>query len=292
MSEPHSGSLPLGNEHTSVEAAAKHEKEKLWLSVITVVKDAPLDLLNTYTSLQGQSLAGVEWVVVDGSAQTTWGIDSDQQDFAFVYRRQKPIGVFHAMNLGISIASGRYLYFLNAGDVFASHDTLESVRHSLAANSWPAWAYGDVAMTHDTGAMFVPPTWDHERERSHLFARGHFPPHQGTLVRASVIRSLGGFDPTYSVGGDYDLFLRLDQLYEPLRLPITVARFAPGGHSSKNWWKGLREFHRSRRLRLEPKGRARLTELFDTLWLAGKTTSYQLLWAPGRPLHHLIRHTK
>ena len=70
-------------------------------------------------------------MVVDGSAQTTWGIDSDQQDFAFVYRRQTPIGVFHAMNLGISIASGRYLYFLNAGDVFASHDTLESVRIDL-----------------------------------------------------------------------------------------------------------------------------------------------------------------
>ena len=37
MSESQSGSLPLGNNHTSVEPAALRKKAELWLSVITVV---------------------------------------------------------------------------------------------------------------------------------------------------------------------------------------------------------------------------------------------------------------
>ena len=39
-----------------------------WLSIITVVKDDPQGFARTAESIAGQNVTGVEWVVIDGSA--------------------------------------------------------------------------------------------------------------------------------------------------------------------------------------------------------------------------------
>ena len=262
-----------------------------WLSIITPVKDALSELERTCESLATQDLASVEWLIVDSS--------TDEEDVPLfirqsagipvTYIRQEPQGIFAAMNRGVTESAGHYLYFLNAGDTLLSSESLTTLRHALAANNSPPWAYADVEMVDDQGRILAPAHWDHAEERSRCFARGYFPCHQGTVVRGSVIRSLGGFDKSYTIGGDYDLFLRIDRLHPPTHLPFTLARFCPGGASSENWLTALREFHRARRLNLRPSGWAAARERVDTAWFGGKTVLYRSLWAPGRPLHRAVR---
>ncbi len=266
-------------------------QESSWLSVITPIKDGPSDLARTWESLQTQDLTGVEWVIIDSSqdADHVRGFLDGVAGVPVTYLWQEPCGIFTAMNRGITEATGQYVYFLNAGDTLVDADSLALLRTELAAHNYPAWAYADVEMTDDQGRAHVPADWDHSAERSRSFARGHFPCHQGTVVRSTVIRSLGGFDTSYAIGGDYDLFLRLDRLYPPVQLPFTLARFAPGGASSQGWFQGLREFHRARRLQLRPTGWRAVTERIDTVWLGSKTVLYRSLWAPGKPLHGVVR---
>jgi len=271
--------------------ASGARKESPWISIVTPVMNGLPELKLTWESLKVQDRAGVEWVVIDSSRarEEVPRFLDEAVDLHVTYRWQKPRGIFVAMNRGITEARGTYTYFLNAGDTFAFPESLAVLKSAIDEYGQPPWVYADVAMVDDQGRGLVPHGWVHEEERERCFARGHFPCHQGTVVRTSVIRSLGGFDPSYIIGGDYDLFLRVDRLYPPVRLPFTLARFAPGGASSRRWFTGIREFHRARRLSLRPSGWQAVRERVDTVWYGGKTVLYRSLWAPGKPLHLAVR---
>ena len=264
------------------------------LSVVTPVRDASHDFIRTRSSLVTQSADDIEWVVVDSSADQS-EIPRNLPTNSSInvkYLWMPPQGIFAAMNNGLDQATGRYIYFLNAGDVLLSRETLRGVIENLQRLSEPAWAYADVEMLTDDGKAFTPKRWDYDKEQKRLFARGRFPCHQGTFVRTDVLRELGGFTPGYHVAGDYEVFLRLSTRYPCTYFNCTVARFAPGGESSRLWVQGIKEFHRARKAILDPRGFGAIHEATDTLSMFTKVWAYRMFWAPGRPLHRLVRRFK
>ena len=88
-----------------------------WLSIITVVKDAPIDFARTLESLRTQNLEGVEYLVIDSSTDSAVIPRTlEQSGILFSYHWCEPAGIYAAMNIGLSKAMGTYVYFLNAGD--------------------------------------------------------------------------------------------------------------------------------------------------------------------------------
>jgi glycosyltransferase involved in cell wall biosynthesis len=65
---------------------------------------------------------------------------------SFVYEFQGNKGLYDAMNKAISLASGDYLCFLNAGDCFHEDDTLQQMVHSIHGNVLPDVIYGETAI--------------------------------------------------------------------------------------------------------------------------------------------------
>ena len=231
-----------------------------WLTVITVVKDDLDGFTRTLRSLSAQDLSGVEYVVVDSSTDRREIPDALASALAFApdgtgasgaarsgsVTWVPPAGVYAAMNTGMSLASGDYLYFLNAGDELASADVLSSLRAAVSDSS-PAWLFGDVEILGTDGSRVITPPWDYASERTRAFSGGYFPPHQGTVVRADLLREIGGFDTSFTIAADYAAFLRLASLADPLRLDVVIARFHEGGVSTQRWARSLAEFHRARR---------------------------------------------
>ena len=252
-----------------------------WLSIITVVRDDESGLVRTRESVTGNDLSGVEWIVVDSSLDR--GAVEALVDGLGRYQWVSPEGIYPAMNCGLELADGEYVMFLNAGDDLASPDTLASVRDLLAGQPC-AWAYGRIEIIEASGASVLSSTWDYESEKHHFFARGSFPPHQGTFTRLSALRALGGFDATYRIAADYKLFLQLTQRADPIVLPIVVARFPAGGASSQHWLHSLGEFHRARVEVLAPSGRASVWERALTAVHAVRVGAYRLVVAPVRRL--------
>ena len=237
-----------------------------WLSVITVVKDDPEGFARTCASLREQDATGIEWVVVDGSADADevpelMGYASD--DLTTVYEHREPAGIYPAMNHALSLASGEYAYFLNSGDRLQDASVLRRVGEVLAAS--PEWAFGPVAIEEVGGGTVITPPWDYERERAVSFSRGLFAPHQGTFARTEVLRAFGGFDTSYRVAADYAVFLRLSLVADPVHLPFVIATFSEGGTSTLKWQESFREFHRARVAILGPTGVAALRERWETL---------------------------
>lgn len=242
-----------------------------WLTIVTVVKDDPTGLERTIRSILEQDSEGIEWVVIDSSAnreETEAAVTS--AGLAGAYRWTEPAGVYPAMNQGVDLSAGAYTWFINAGDAIAGGRTLPFVRTQLHAFE-PLWLIGQVAFISDDGRRTVPPPFDYREERRHLFARGRFAPHQGTVVSTAWLRDKGGFDTRFRIAADYHASLRLALEQDPLLVDQVLAEFRIGGLSTQRWREALAEFHRARREVFRPTGRAAITETVHTWGLAGRT---------------------
>jgi len=248
-----------------------------WLSIVTVVKDDIEGFQRSIDSLSQQSLAGVELVLVDSSASAL-EIPAFLSDYLITdYQSEwvEPQGIYSAMNRGLELARGDYIYYLNAGDSFFDQSVIGDLG-ALVAESSPAWIIGRVQILEQTGASVTSAVWDYETEKKALFARGLFPPHQGTVVKTEALRSVGGFDERFAIAADYAAALSLSQVHDPLITERVIATFFEGGISTTNWQDSFREFHFARQEVFAPRGLAALEERFRywrhflSVWLVRK----------------------
>lgn len=173
-------------------------------SIITVCFNAKPQLPGTCGSLRAQSHnGGVEWVVVDGAStdgSITWLVD--QQPDVFVSGSDS--GIYDAMNKAIGLASGEWLFFLNAGDAFADDRVLHDVQAAIAAHPGAQIVYGDVLYVGAAGSR---------RKRFHWVTRRRLLfgdlCHQAVFVRRSLFQRTGPFDTALRWNADFDWFVRV-----------------------------------------------------------------------------------
>lgn len=225
-----------------------------WLTIVTVVKDDPDGLERTLHSLLGADLAHIEHLIIDSSANLAH-VPARVAALGLPSRVvwTKPEGVYAAMNSGMAEATGEFIHYLNAGDELASPGILPRLR-LLLQDTNATWLDGAVEIVGAFGDVVVTPPWDYEQERTWAFSRGRFPAHQGTVVRTDALRSIGGFDTSFTVVADYAAFLHLTRVSAPLRFDGAIARFHEGGISTTRWARSLREFHRARVAIVQPTG--------------------------------------
>jgi len=238
--------------------------EFLWLTIVTVVKDDLAGLEKTIRSLVEQvDLSGVEYLVIDSSenSATVETVVKDSLIAGALFSWCEPQGIYAAMNTGLSLARGKYIYYLNAGDLLADPQVIEDLKKTIEAVD-PVWVVGRVEISEVSGKTVVSKSWDYHAEKKALFARGVFPPHQGTIIRTESLRAAGGFDAKYSISADYAAALSLSLVSDPLMTDRTIATFFEGGVSTERWQDSFREFHQARRLILKPRGFTSLVERF------------------------------
>ena len=237
------------------------------LSIVTVVKDDPNGLARTRDSLNecaAEDLSEIEWIVIDSSAncQAVPQIVAKSTQPASVHW-VAPEGVYEAMNAGLQIASGDYVYFLNAGDRLRDAHALHRIIQTIKEHR-PQWFYGQVGFIDAQNRETIPPPFYYHAERKSHFSQGRFPPHQGTIARRDLLQSIGGFDTSYRITADYTAMLRMSLIADPIELTDVVATFETGGLSEKRWLLAINEFHRARLEILKPRGWALATEFAST----------------------------
>lgn len=116
------------------------------VSIVTVCRNARADLLKTAASVAEQTCTDREFVVVDGaSTDGTPLLLADGSVGADIWRSEPDGGIYDAMNRGAALASGRWVIFMNAGDTFASPDTLERFAPMLEQTDADIF-YGDALL--------------------------------------------------------------------------------------------------------------------------------------------------
>ena len=200
------------------------------VSVLMGVHDGAAWISRAIASVLTQTLADLELIVVDdGSADATPTLLAGVRDPRLVVERQARAGLAVALNRALARARGPLVARLDADDV-ALPTRLERQRDFLQAHP-EVGLLGTAARVVDESDRDVgitrPPEDDRAIRRA-LIRRNPFV-HSSVMLRRAVVSSVGGYDASFAVAQDYDLWLRLSvitrmaNLAEPLVIRHLVA---------------------------------------------------------------------
>ena len=117
-------------------------------SIITVTYNAAKVLRPTLDSVKAQSFRDFEYLVIDGASSDDTLQLVEVAGIATTSVWSEPDkGLYDAMNKALKKAKGEYLIFLNAGDAFATPETL--ARIAVKAQDHPDVIYGQTQLVDD-----------------------------------------------------------------------------------------------------------------------------------------------
>ena len=98
------------------------------ISIVTVCYNAAKDIEETIKSILSQTYDNIEFIVIDGgSTDGTVDIIRKYADRISYWVSEPDNGIYYAMNKAIEVATGDYINFMNAGDLFFDENVLEEV---------------------------------------------------------------------------------------------------------------------------------------------------------------------
>jgi GT2 family glycosyltransferase len=175
----------------------------------------------------------IEHVVVDGgSTDGTVELLSGASGVRFVSEPDR--GLSDAMNKGVAMARGEYIGWLNADDYYLP-GALDAVLGELRSRH-PVWLTAPCLIVDGTGREIRRGVTRYKRFFLRRYGRRsllvqNYVAAPSTFVRRSALLDAGGFDERFRYSMDYDLWLRLARLADPLVLDEPVTAFRMAGES-------------------------------------------------------------
>jgi glycosyltransferase involved in cell wall biosynthesis len=144
-------------------------------------------------------------------------------------------GIYDAMNKGIEKASGKYLLFMNAGDQFASKDTLRAILHEI--KNEPDILYSDANLVGTDGQFIGKRSQATPHKLPHQltwqdFKFGMLICHQAFICKKSIAPN---FSMKYQLSSDIDWEIQcLKAAHKISYLSEPICNYLMGGASVKN----------------------------------------------------------
>lgn len=173
------------------------------LSVVTVSFNAKECIEKTILSVLGQDYPGLEYIIIDGgSTDGSAEIISRYADKLAYWCSEKDGGIYFGMNKGIAAATGDFLIFMNADDVFADSKVLSDVAEYIQNHPEADVVYGDSEQVLEYGTYLIKPDTAYIDNRMSVS-------HQASFVRLELLRK-HPFDTRYRFAADFE---QLSALY-------------------------------------------------------------------------------
>lgn len=208
------------------------------ISIITITYNAEATLERTIKSVERQDYASIEYIVVDGKSKDgTMSIVKNHEGRVDKWVSEPDDGLYYAMNKGLSMATGEYVWFMNAGDEIAERETISKM---MMSEEGADVYYGDTVMTNMEGDVIgnrrlVPPvnlTWK-------SFKSGMLVSHQSFVARRELCEE---YDTNYRFSADFDWCVKILKKSKKIKnTGMTLSRFLDGGITKQNIAAGLKE---------------------------------------------------
>lgn len=209
------------------------------LSIITVVYNSKDLIEDTINSIASQTYDNIEYIVVDG-ASVDGTLDIIKRNSAKISRwvSSPDKGLYDAMNKGLELATGEYVWFINSGDLIYSKETASKI---MDRDEKPADIYYGETEIIGTKKESIGLRRLHAPESLSWksFKDGMLVCHQSIIVRKSIA-------PYYSLhfkhAADYEWVLKsLKKAQKIENTHLILSKFLDGGQSKQNIVKGLKE---------------------------------------------------
>jgi glycosyltransferase involved in cell wall biosynthesis len=201
------------------------------VSVLMAVRDGAPWITRAVASVLEQTLPDLELIVVDdGSTDATPALLSAVRDPRLRLERRERAGLARSLNHAMGRARAPLIARLDADDV-ALPARLERQRAFLEGHP-DVGLLGSAARVvdeHDRELEVIRPPTEDRAIRRVLIRRNPFV-HSSVMARRALVEQAGGYDASFDVAQDYDLWLRLSALTRMANLtePLVIRRLVPG----------------------------------------------------------------
>lgn len=169
-----------------------------FFSIVVVSLNTKNDFIKTISSIEKQEYKNYEIITVDGGS-----IDGTRSEIIkkrkiiskIIIERDK--GIYHAMNKGIKVSSGRWLIFMNSGDIFYNKKVLKNFIQKKI-NGYDI-VYGDtIVRTKNLKYLVKSKEFDLS---TYLMPFSH----QSVFVNSTLLKKKN-FSLKYKLSSDFDFF--------------------------------------------------------------------------------------
>jgi glycosyltransferase involved in cell wall biosynthesis len=195
------------------------------ISVIIPTYNSAKKLPIAIESVLNQEYKGFEILIIDGNStdQTIYVAKSYSSNRIQVIS-EPDLGIYDAMNKGVKLAKGDWVYFLGSDDRLFD----ATIFSKLLANSFPSIdvIYGNVFSTRWGGI------YDGHFTTQKIIQKNIC--HQSIFFRKSIFEKIGFFDLRFKVYADwvYNWKWFFNDSIKHQYVPLIIAEYADGGYSS------------------------------------------------------------
>ena len=122
-------------------------------SIITVVKNDEKNIQKTIVSVLNQKFKNFEYIIIDGNSNdSTVSVINQYKHKIDLLISEDDDGLYFAMNKGAKIAKGKFLVFVNSGDVL-NVNALGIINDKISQNPTVDFIFGTVKRHYTKGAF-------------------------------------------------------------------------------------------------------------------------------------------
>lgn len=218
------------------------------VSIITITFNPGVLFDRTAQSVLAQTSTEYEYVVIDGKSSdgTLAKVEQiapafEQKGVSVRWVSEPDKGIYDAMNKGLRMATGDYVWFVNAGDIIAEPDTLQNVLTSISSNKTsPDFIYGETLIVDANGAVMGERRLKAPKKLTwKSFRMGMLVCHQSMLVKRTLAPE---YELNYKYSSDFEWTIRcLKKASDIQNTGMVLSHFLDGGVSKKKMKASLKE---------------------------------------------------
>ena len=201
----------------------KFKKNNKLISIITIVYNDEKNIEKTINSVLKQKYSYIEYIIVIRPSQDrTFEIIKKYKnkiDKIIIYEEK---GIYQAMNIGIFLARGKYINFMNSGDYFTNSNTVYKLFNKKQTADV---IYGDCIIYYDDYFRKIKCNEINTIVKELPFS------HQSSFVRTSLQKK-HKFNLKHVQSADYDFFLKLFLMKKKFKnYHLNISNRLPYGNS-------------------------------------------------------------
>ncbi len=198
------------------------------LTIICVTYNAEESIKYTLESIRLQTFREYELLIIDGgSKDLTLEVIKNYNLRNIRIISESDRGIYDAMNKGIFNCTTDWFIFMNAGDTFASNNTLERLFKCIKPKS--LIVYGNTIVKNTNQSIKAP------KYLSRFYFYSHTLCHQSLIINKKVCEIIGVHNLKYKIIADRDFLYRASlKKIKFQKIDLNISIWDPVGYSSNN----------------------------------------------------------
>ena len=180
----------------------KSQKDKPLVTIITAVFNGEKYLEECIKSLHNQKYDNIEHIIIDGgSTDKTIEIIKKYENKIDYWCQKKDQGIYDAFNIGMKLAKGDYIGFLNSDDTYAEHAFVYLLNY---LEKFPDKDFIFGSVKKHWGVLYG------YRPYKIRWSWGFYSSHStGFFIKSKSANEVGLYSLKYKFSSDYDYFYRM-----------------------------------------------------------------------------------